>query len=251
MVRKKQNYYQERPAASDEFRRHNQSRDLASSRIDQLAMLPLAEKKVLIRQLLQEIGTDVDQNDGDPTGNGDQTTISTVERRDVARHLFATGGDMPGAQPQFESITKFLLWKEHKNECVDLSSLSGNVTLGSPSEFDDGLCSMTQSLRGGSLGRNFREDVGYKKPRGTKFNEKFVIKCQGNADTSPILIYDQTRTCQFSLKPEKKGFKEILQTIRNEPAWQGRKSFMKASFDKSGVCTVYPEKAGVKSHYTW
>jgi len=562
MVRKKQNYYQERPAASDEFHRHNQSRDHASSRIDQLAMLPLAEKKVLIRQLLQEIGTDVDQNDSDPTGNGDQTTISTVERRDVARHLFATGGDihehftgaqvskfamacaggslktvqselqsvkstavqpfskseelrtlletretsmrlsplllivslgknlfMPGSQPQFESITKLLLkngaspvakdvtgktvahygaggmatkmtlevtdmciraakshhlfskdvtlkglkteemngkvgivggfdpdsnrravyltednkevwikvenifllddtakcqpyplltdiqdrlgsvslheivmpsesqraivdetakfllkkhntsiytedcdgcspiqmvsgmgqllgeravsklvmeaatkkgretrkarkqeeltcancndcfdesngekkmvcsrckavrycgrdcqvqhWKEHKKECVDLSSLSGNVTLDPPSEFDDGLCSMTQSLRGGSLGRNFREDAGYKKPRGTKFNEKFVIKCQGNADTSPILIYDQTRTCQFYLKPEKKGFKEILQTIRNEPAWQGRKTFMKASFDKSGVCTVYPEKAGVKSHYTW
>ena len=111
---------------------------------------------------------------------------------------------------------------------------------------------MTQSLRaGGSLGRNFREDAGYKKPRGTKFNEKFVIKCQGNADTSPILIYDQTRTCQFDLKPEQKGFKEILQTIRNEFAWRGRKTFMKASFDKSGVCTVYPVKAGVKSHYTW
>lgn len=136
-------------------------------------------------------------------------------------------------------------WKKHKKECIDLASLSLEVNLGSPSEFDDGLCSLTHSLRTGGSGGNFREAAGYKKPRGTKHNEKFVIKCQGNSDSCPILIYDQTRTCQFYIRPEQKGFKEILQTIRNEPAWQGRKTFMKASFDKSGICTVYPEKAGV------
>lgn len=94
MPGRNQNYYQERSTSRDEFRRLQQSRDLASSRIDQLAMLPLAEKKELIRQLLIEIGTDVDQNDSNPTGDGDQSTISTLERRDVARHLFATGGDI-------------------------------------------------------------------------------------------------------------------------------------------------------------
>ena len=563
MPGRNQNYYQERSTSRDEFRRLQQSRDLASSRIDQLAMLPLAEKKELIRQLLIEIGTDVDQNDSNPTGDGDQSTISTLERRDVARHLFATGGDihehftgaqvsqfamtcasgnlkkvqselqsvketavqpfsksdelrtlletretsmrlsplllivsigknlsMPGAQQHFETVAKLLLkngaspvvkdvtgktvahygaggmatkmtlavtdmciraakshhlfgkdvklqglkteemnekigivggfdpdsnrravyltednkevwikfenillhdqtskcqpyplltdiqdrlgsvslhelvmpsespiatildetaefllkkhntsiytedcdgcsplqmvsglgqyfseravsklvmeaatkkgretrkarkqeglscancndcfdesnggkllvcsrckvvrycgrdcqvqhWKEHKKECVVLSSISGGVTLGSPSEFEigDGLSMFTQSFRGG--GSNFRSDSGYKKPRGKKRNEKFVIKCQGNEDSSPILIYDQTRTSQFYLRPEQKGFKEILKAIRNEPAWQGRKTFMKASFDENGICTVYPEKAGVKSHYTW
>ena len=71
MPGRKQNYYQEpRSTSRDEFRRLQQSKDLASSRIDQLAMLPLAEKKVLIRQLLIEVGTDVDQNDSDPAGDG-------------------------------------------------------------------------------------------------------------------------------------------------------------------------------------
>jgi len=558
MAKKKQNYYQGRPTSVDNFHRHNRSQDLASSRIDEIALLPLTEKKVVIRALLIEIGTDVDKNDSDPTGDGDQAVISSVEKRDLARHLFATGGDihdhfaskqvskfamacaagnisvvqselervkataseplskskqmttlletretsmrlsplllivslgknllMPGAQPQtaklllkngaspvakdvtgktvahygaggmatkmtlevtdmciraakshhlfgkevklqnlkteemngkmgivggfdpdsdrravylpedrkevwikveniafldeaamclpyplltdiqdrlksvslhelvmpsefqrtiVDETAEFLLkkhntsiytedcdgcspiqmasgmgqffgdrgvvklvmeaatkkgrdvrkarkqedrtcancndcfddggggmllvcsrckvvrycgrecqvqhWKEHKKECVDLASLSLGVKLGSPSEFDDGLYSATTSL---STGGTFRQRAGsgYKKPRGTKHNEKFVIKCQGLSDACPILIYDQTRTCQFDLRPEQKGFNEILQEIRNEPAWQGRKTFMKASFDKSGVCTVYPEKAGVKSHYTW
>jgi len=143
-------------------------------------------------------------------------------------------------------------WKEHKKECKSMSSLSASVTLGPPGEFSlpDGMSSFVQNFRGGG-NSGLRQDSGYKKPRGKKYDEKFVIKCQGNGDSSPLLIYDQTRTCQFYLRKEQKGFKEISLAIRNEPAWQGRKTFMKASFDKSGVCTVYPEKAGVKSHYTW
>lgn len=145
-------------------------------------------------------------------------------------------------------------WKLHKKDCVDMASLSLGVMLGPPSEFNDGLYSSTMSLRGTTGLRNPKINdpgTGYKKPRGTKVDEKFVIKTQGNEDTSPILIYDQSRTCNFFLKPHQKGFKEVLKEIRNEPAWQGRKTFMKASFDKNGVCTVYPEKAGVKKHYTW
>ena len=563
MPGRKQNYYQERAKpTSKDFHRLQKSSNLASCRINQLAMLPLAEKKELIRQILVEIGTDVDQNDSDPTGDGDQTTISKFESRDIARHLWATGGDihdhftgaqaskfamacasgnlktvqselqnvkktavqpfskseelrtlletretsmrlsplllivslgknilMSGSHQKFECVAKMLLkngaspvakdvtgktvshygaggmatemtlevtdmciraakshhlfgkevkleglkteemngkigivggfdpdsnrravflpednkevwikvenivlqdqtpkcqpyplltdiqdrlgsvslhelvmpsesptatvdvtaefllkkhntsiytedcdgcspiqmvsgmggffgeravsklvmeaatkkgretrkarkqeglscancnvccdesngekllvcsrckvvrycgrdcqvqhWKEHKKECVDLSSMSGGVTLGPPSEFEigDGMSMFTQSFRGG--GSNVRSDSGYKKPRGKKHDEKFVIKCQGNEASCPILIYDQSRTSQFYLRPEQKGFKEVLKTIRNEPAWQGRKTFMKASFDKNGVCTVYPEKAGVKSHYTW
>lgn len=142
-------------------------------------------------------------------------------------------------------------WKEHKKECTTLSSLSASVTLDSPGEFSlpGGMSSFIQNFRGG--GSNLSQESGYKKPRGKKYDEKFVIKCQGNGDSSPLLIYDQTRTCQFYLRKEQKGFKEISLAIRNEPAWQGRKTFMKASFDRNGVCTVYPEKAGVKSHYTW
>ena len=563
MARNKKNYYKKRSTSNDEIRRLDESRNRASNKIDQLAFLPLEEKKALIRQLLIEIGTDVEKNDRDHTGDGDQTTISTLEKRDVARHLFATGGDIlehftnrkaskfamacasgnlklaqselqivksKAVQPfseceemtkmietretsmrlsplllivslgknfmseaaQFESVAKLLLtngaspvakdvvgktvshygagafatkmtrsvtdmciraaqshhlygkkvilhglkredmngkegfvggfdpdsnrrgiyltedrkevwiktenislpnraaecqpyplltdiqdrlgtvslhellmpsevmkdsvaetaefllkrhdtciyteeadgctpvqmasgmgatygqaavaklimeaatkegrqarkerklddltcancnvcfgeggdgekllvcsrckivrycgrdcqvrhWKEHKKECIKLASLNVGVQLGPPSEFDDGLSTATFSLRGGLANNGIRQTggSGYKKPRGAKFDEKFVIKCQANSDMSPILIYDQSRMCNFYLRPDQKGFKQILQAVRNERAWEGRKTFMKASFDKNKVCTVYPEKAGVKKNYTW
>lgn len=555
---KKQNYYRDRPVSKDDSRRYLQSKNIASRRIDDLSNLPLAEKKASIRELLIEIGTDVDKNDSDPTGDGDQTIISSLEKRDVARHLFATGGDIhehcvngamskfamacaagilktaetelksakhtasqpysrskeilailetretsmrlsplllivsvgknlltiQGGQQQFSLVAKLLLkngaspiakdvmgktiahygaggmatemtlevtdmciraakshhlfgkevklhdlnteelngnvgiaggfdpdsgrrvvylvegekevwikienmslvdnavkcqpfplltdiqdrmgsvslhelvmpsefqaaivdrtaefllkkhntsiytedcdgcspiqmvsgpgqmfgerrvaklvmeaatkkgretrkarkegermcancsacsdesggkllvcsrckvicyccrdcqvqhWKEHKEECINLSSLSLGVKLGPPSEFDNGLYSAPLFGSCPPVGPG----EGYKKPRGTRHNEKFVIKVQGNAETTPIYIYDQTRTCQFYIYPHQTGFKLILQEIRNEPAWLGRKTFMKASFDDNGICTVYPEKAGVKSHYTW
>ena len=147
-------------------------------------------------------------------------------------------------------------WKVHKKECAEISNLSAGVKLGPPQEFDTGrYTARISNQTGGKIhGRNMKAvkaGAGYKKPRGTKFNEKFVIKCQGNSDMTPILIYDETRSCNFHLWPSQKGFKEILETIRNEPAWLGRKTFMKASFDQSGICTVYTERAGVKSHYSW
>ena len=557
MAKKKQNYYQQRSTTSkDDFDQHTQSRNNASNKMDQLAMLPLPEKKRLIRQLLIDIGTNVEKNDGDPTGDGDQTPISTVEKRDMARHLWATGGDilehftggkvskfamacasgdltlaqtelqrvkstavqpfsacneltilletretsmrlsplllivslgknLVSKNPKFESVAKLLLkngaspvakdvvgktaahygaggmatkmtlevtdmciraakshhlfgkkvklsglktedmngkvgivggfdpdsdrrgiylteenrevwvkvdnimlmdsskecqpyplltdiqdrlgavslhelvmpsecpkanvaetaefllkkwntsiytqdcdgcspiemasgmgqlygegavvklimeaaikkgrdtakarrlcancnrachvvaelsectlckvvpycsrdcqkqhWKVHKKECAGLSS---GVQLGSPKEFETGMyftrISNQKGMNGRNMnGRSMKYGSGYKKPRGVKFDEKFVIKCQGNSDMTPILIYDETRGCNFHLGPEQKGFKEILETIRNEPAWLGRKTFMKASFDESGICTVYTDRAGVKTHYSW
>lgn len=41
-----------------------------------------------------EAGTDVNRNDNDLTGNGDQSMIATFQKRDLARQLFAVGGDI-------------------------------------------------------------------------------------------------------------------------------------------------------------
>ena len=83
------------------------------------------------------------------------------------------------------------------------------------------------------------------------YDKKLVVKTQGLGDRDHILVYDQTRSCHFYLQYGQIGFQEILMEIRNEPAWQGRKTFMKASFDSSGTCTMYPGKTGVKAHYSW
>jgi hypothetical protein len=148
-------------------------------------------------------------------------------------------------------------WPEHKAECANLSMLSLEVKLDTPSNMKKFGHSFSQIFQQGRLfSQNYQQgrvfsDGGYVNPKGVKCNEKFVVKTQSNDDQCPIAVYDQTRVCQFFIYPGQRGFKEILAEIRNEPAWQGRKTFMKASFDESGTCAMYPETAGVKAHYNW
>lgn len=135
-------------------------------------------------------------------------------------------------------------WAEHKVECKQFASYSSGVKLDPPTE--TGFATI-RNFQSGAM----HSDGKYQKPKNVKCNEQFVVKVQGNGDQCPIMVYDQTRSCQFDISPGQPGFKEVLTEIRNEPAWQGRKTFMKASFDKKGVCTVYPDTAGVKAHYSW
>lgn len=62
----------------------------------------------------------------------------------------------------------------------------------------------------------------------------------------PILIYDETRECMSEYQPDLVGFNEVRAAIVREPAFQGRKTYMKASFDKDGECTLYSATATLK-----
>ncbi|KAL7511475.1 hypothetical protein ACHAXN_011171 [Cyclotella atomus] len=143
-------------------------------------------------------------------------------------------------------------WSDHKTEC----KFSGGIKLNLPNEMrssysgQDGQRFVPVNFQRRGKGNDV-EDFGYQKPKGIKCNEHFAIKVQGNDEKCPILIYDPTHTCKFFIDPDQLGFKEILTEIHNEPAYQGRKTFMKASFDEEGICTVYPNTAGVKSQYNW
>jgi hypothetical protein len=57
------------------------------------------------------------------------------------------------------------------------------------------------------------------------------------------MVYDETRECSFCLHPGKPGFKEMRAKVNAEPTFQGRKTYMKASFNAKGECTVYPSTA--------
>lgn len=140
-------------------------------------------------------------------------------------------------------------WKEHKKECKDLIALASGVRLNPPDEMKppDGYASVSANFK---TGNTFSEGK-YKKPGNIVHDKKFVVKLQGIGDRDPIFVYDKTRMCQFHIQHGQPGFQQLLVEIRNEPAWQGRKTFMKASFDRSGTCTMYPDKTGVKAHYTW
>ena len=92
----------------------------------------------------------------------------------------------------------------------------------------------------------------YQKPHNVNYDKKFVVKIQAMVnDSSPIWVYDESRTCDFHIHHGQPGFSEVLAEARKERAWEGRKTYMKASFDRGGTCTIYPGKAGTKSHYTW
>lgn len=133
-------------------------------------------------------------------------------------------------------------WKDHKRQCSKLAVLAAGVKIDPPSDH----CATISNSFG-----TVHQQGTYRRPRNVDVGEKFVIKIQCSGASAPLLIYDETRTCQFSINPGQTGFNEIWTETRKEMAWNGRKTFMKASFDESGTCTIYPATAGVKAKYTW
>jgi hypothetical protein len=138
-------------------------------------------------------------------------------------------------------------WKKggHKQVCKSLTAeTSLAIILDKPT---DGMFHSAMPLNGKTRGKT-HSTGGYRKPKSVKVNEQFDIKVQGGGPTMPLMIYDKSREFLISLKPEDRGFKELLKAINNEPTWQGRKTFVTASFDAAGNCTVYPGKTSIK---TW
>jgi hypothetical protein len=137
-------------------------------------------------------------------------------------------------------------WQEggHKKECSILSKDKRGVRLSPPKP--NAMVLMVLSHSNG-----FQQKPGtYRKPDGVDFDELFVVKVQ-NCVTS-IMIYDKTRSCQFALNPGDPGFQEVMTETKKEKTWDGKKTFMKASFDeKSGNCTIFPYTAQIKTKYNW
>lgn len=138
-------------------------------------------------------------------------------------------------------------WPEHKKICKSLAATTAGVNLGPGSGLKDvGMCHSTFSFS-----KNKQMSGTYQNPKGVKVGDEFVIKVQGNTNMMPLLIYDKSRTCEFLLHPGEPGFSQIHEAVQKEPAWQGRKTLMKASFDDKGCRTIYPHTAGVKEKYKW
>lgn len=136
-------------------------------------------------------------------------------------------------------------WKNgHKKECAKLKAYSTGVELERPdSSLKHASISMVSGMTHLAGTYHIPDDIDP--------DEKFVIKVQGGSDHMPIMVYDESRTCMFDINPGKPGFKEVLNEMKKEKAWNGRKTFMKASFDELGNCTVFPATAGVKEKYSW
>lgn len=143
-------------------------------------------------------------------------------------------------------------WKNgHRKECKVLKELNVGVKVleAPPNASTTRSYERYSNLISNTSGQ-LSED-SYCKPRGVNVDEKFVVKIQVITEQHDIMVYDKTRTCQFAISPQQECFKPIFTETRKEQAWNGRKTFMKASFDNDGICTIYPKTAGVKAKYTW
>lgn len=99
-----------------------------------------------------------------------------------------------------------------------------------------------------SFGTGRASSGSYRKPSKVAAGETFFVKVQGNTEFMPLLIYDQTRECEFSYAKGQRGFDKMLAAVKADPAAGGRKTYMKACFDADGNCKVFPKQTDTK---TW
>jgi hypothetical protein len=79
-------------AVAQTFRREMDQQAFTS--MDNFDSLTVKQQKDAIRNALNDMGTNVAQNDAVPTGDGDQTLIESRRCRDIARELYAIGEDI-------------------------------------------------------------------------------------------------------------------------------------------------------------
>ena len=140
----------------------------------------------------------------------------------------------------------------HKNVCAGLAEQqSVAIVLEKPKGDQFYSVVSYSSLKKKNRGSSFKqqkESAGYTKPSNVNVDEKFVVKVQGSGSMAPLMVYDKSREFNITVSPESPGFGELLKAIKAEPTWQGRKTFVAASFDADGNCTVYP---GLTSIHKW
>ena len=87
----------------------------------------------------------------------------------------------------------------------------------------------------------FTDTTGYKQPSNVKEGERFFIKLQESGPPGhPLEVYDKSRECHFYICPGTPGFDALTEVVNSESFWYGHKTFIMASFDAQGMCTVYP-----------
>jgi hypothetical protein len=143
-------------------------------------------------------------------------------------------------------------WRvSHKKECKDLASLRNQAILLDPPK-NTRLHSVILNMQ--NCGPRYTraspesQQDGFRQPSSVRVGEKFYVKVQGSSIHTPLMVYDQSRECNFEVFPGEKGFTEMLQAVNDEPTWGGRKTFIMTSFDEKGLCTVYPGMTSIK---TW
>jgi hypothetical protein len=135
-------------------------------------------------------------------------------------------------------------WKKggHKQICEQRQhEMNQTVVLEPPPPRTDGMVFATLSAASmaGRAPMSPAASGTFRKPKHVNIGEQFYIKIQGGGPQMPLMIYDQTREFQTMLEPTDPGFEVLRAKVVADPNANGRKTYLKCSFDKFNKCTVY------------
>lgn len=132
-------------------------------------------------------------------------------------------------------------WKQgHKHACKQLrDKRKKSVLLDKP--VHDEQCVKIFSSRTGKASSG-----AYRKPDNVDVDERFYVKVQAGGPQLPLMVYDKSRQCEFSVMPGQPGFQELRDTVKAETATNGTKTFMEASFDSEGNCRIHYGSTSIK-----
>jgi len=141
-------------------------------------------------------------------------------------------------------------WKEggHKEACRIASEKRKETVIlekpRKPSEGGEGPITVKSFCS--SFTGSITDNGEYRNPDYVAPGEPFYIKIQYNIPGRPLLIYDKSRQCQFCYCDGQRGYAELCAKVKEEKAFGGKKTYLQASFDESGNCTVYLGTATLK-----
>jgi hypothetical protein len=205
-----------------------------------MAMVPGAEMMSLAASIIKDAAT----GHGREVNRQNRRVCANCGKHDDPDSLVWCGGC--GSVRYCSKECQVSHWRStHKKECKALAALAGKgIKLQKPPS--TGMFTSILNTRTRQASSSTKDGDGFRKPGNVRANETFYVKVQGGGPTLPLMIYDQTRQCSFSYPPECRGFGELRAKVNAEPAFQGRKTYMKASFDSKGNCTMYPTTATLK-----
>jgi hypothetical protein len=130
-------------------------------------------------------------------------------------------------------------WKKggHKQECKRLASeRDDTVVLEKPAP---GGMAFTITNASGTSNVTGTAAATFRKPRGVKVDEQFYVKIQGGEPKMTLMVYDKTREFVAHVYPDHTGYEKLRLKVASDPYSEGRKTYLKCSFDSNGKCTIY------------
>ncbi|CAB9507610.1 expressed unknown protein [Seminavis robusta] len=130
-------------------------------------------------------------------------------------------------------------WKAaHRRECAEREQMLGLIC--EAAEVPDDHTSFSHATE------TTQSQFHCRPPKGLKQKDTFWVKIQSSMNQ--LMIYDKTRHCNFYMDPSSLGFQDLFQSVADQAAFLGKKSYYRAKINEDGQFVIYPHTSTVK---TW